>query len=381
MDILRTLNLSPLLAKKSHFLLGPRSTGKSALIKKQLQGQAFLIDLLESDLFLRLSANPSLLEFLVEESRQDVVVIDEIQKIPLLLDEAHRLIERKKIRFLLTGSSARKLKKSHTNLLAGRARMANLFPLTWQELRTQFDLNRYLLFGGLPQVYLSDEPQEELVSYANLYVKEEIQSEALIRSLPPFSRFLVAAALSNGQIINFTKVGDDAQVSPSTVREYYSILEDTLMGFLLPPFTRTKKRKAIQTAKFYFFDIGVVHTLVERKSIPENTEVFGDAFEHFLGMELRAYLSYTRKLEGLSYWRSVNRQEVDYLIGQKVAIEVKATKKFSKRYLRGLMALQEEGIFEKYFFVSRDPLPQHYHNVRCLPWQEFLKRLWGNEIF
>jgi predicted AAA+ superfamily ATPase len=213
----RILNLLELLEKKSFFLFGPRSTGKTFLIHQQLKDQVIILDLLRAELFLRLSENPSELETLVsgQEAKGKIIVIDEVQKVPALLDEIHRLIEEKQLRFLLTGSSARKLKRGGANMLAGRAWIAHLFPLSWSEI-PQFDLNRYLRYGGLPHVCQSEHPAEELDAYVQTYLKEEILTEGIIRKIPPFSRFLKAAALSNGQQLNFTQIGADCHVSPST---------------------------------------------------------------------------------------------------------------------------------------------------------------------
>ncbi|MBI4211167.1 MAG: ATP-binding protein [Deltaproteobacteria bacterium] len=381
MEIQRRLNLKQLLEKKSFFLMGPRSTGKSTLIHQQLKEDALILDLLEDELYLRLSSHPQELEKVASAAGRSVIVLDEIQKIPHLLNEVHRLIEKKKWRFLLTGSSARKLKGNASNLLAGRAWVANLFPLSWCELtETQFDLEKYLLFGGLPQVYLSDEPHEELAAYVRTYLAEEIRAEALVRNVPVFTRFLEVAALSNGQLINFTQIGSDSHVAPSTVREHYFVLEDTLMGILLQPWAKSKKRKAIQTAKFYFFDTGVVHALAGIKQLDRHSNLYGNAFEHFIGMELRAYLSYTRKHEDLKFWRSVNDQEVDYVIGDEVAIEVKSTAKIAPRHLSGLRALAEERAFKKYFLISHDALPSKQGEILCLPWEQFLERLWADDI-
>lgn len=381
MEYFRRLNLLELLAKKSFFLLGPRSTGKSTLVHQHLAEKAVLIDLLESDYFIRLSQRPQVLEDIISiHSQKKIVVIDEIQKIPALLDEVHRLIEKKGTRFLLTGSSARKLRGHQSNLLAGRARVTNLFPLTWDEIGKHFNLERYLLHGGLPQVYTSDEPLEELIAYSRTYLTDEIRAEALVRKIAAFSRFLEVAALSHGQLLNFTEIGNDSAVSPSTVREYYQVLEDTMMGYLLLPWKSSKKRKAIQTAKFYFFDIGVGHVLANVKSLDRNSNLYGLAFEHFIGMELRAFLGYTRIFEDLSFWRSVNGQEVDYVIGDQIAVEVKATQKVGHKHLKGLLALAEEKVFKKYYLVSQDGIPTKHGPIECLPWENFLQKLWGREI-
>ena len=316
MYLQRKLNLASLLAKKSFFLLGPRSTGKSSLIEDQLASDSIVIDFLKGDLFLQLSSKPWELAAIIKAADQDFkyVVIDEIQKIPALLDEIHHLIEKQGLRFLLTGSSARKLKKGGVNLLAGRAWSAELFPLLKQEI-PDFDLNRYLLYGGLPQVYLSEEPHEELNAYINTYLKEEIQEEALVRKLQSFARFLELSALTSGDMINFASLSNDVAIPASTIRGYYTILEDTLIGFILPAWTKSIKRKAISTAKFYYFDVGVRNKIAGIKSIEPHSDQYGQAFEHFIAMELRAYLSYLRIDKKLSYWQAHNGQEVDFMIG------------------------------------------------------------------
>lgn len=366
--------------KKSFFLLGPRSTGKSTLIRQQLADKALVIDLLAGDDYLRLTERPQSLEDMVRPLPQSkIVVIDEIQKIPQLLDEVHRLIETRHLTFLLTGSSARKLKAPHTNLLAGRAWVANLFPLSWCEI-PQFALDRYLRVGGLPHIYPSANPVEELQAYVRTYLYEEIRAEALVRKVPAFSRFLEVAALSNGQLLNFTEIGSDAAVAPSTVREFYFVLEDTLMGFLLPPWSHSKKRKAIQTAKFYFFDVGVANHLAKIRQLDRNAAHYGHAFEHFIGMELRAFLGYSRSLEEIRFWRSVNQQEVDYVIGDQLAIEVKSAHRATPRLAKGLRALREEGQCKRYLLISQDPTPAIADGIEYLHWEQFLTRLWAGEM-
>lgn len=381
MNFLRILNLSELLKKKSFFLFGPRATGKTWLIRQQLAPQTSILDLLRGETFLRLSQNPSDLEALVGTVTEGtVIVIDEVQKVPALLDEVHRLIEEKKFRFLLTGSSARKLKRGQANLLAGRAWTAHLFPLCFSEI-PDFDLDRYLRYGGLPSVYSSENPEEELEAYVQTYLKEEILAEGLIRKIPPFSRFLKSAALSSGQMMNFAHIGSDAQIAPSTVREYFSILEDTLVGFLLEPWIFSKKRKASQTAKFYFFDTGVTHTIAGTKTIDRNSNLYGISFEQFIGMELRAWLSYGRVKESLSFWRSLQGHEVDFLVGDHTAIEVKSASRVTSSDLKGLKVLQEEGVFKNFFLVSQDRIQAKRDGVVMLHWKDFLERLWSDQLF
>lgn len=380
MELERLLNLADLLTRKSFFLFGPRATGKSTLIKRQLSGTATVIDLLDSRLYLRLLGSPHDLESIIYSGHKTgIVVIDEIQRIPELLNEVHRLIENKKITFLLTGSSARKLRRGKANLLAGRVWESRMFPLTWKEI-TDFNLDRFLHYGGLPAVYLSNYPDEELDAYVNTYLKEEIMAEGLIRKLPPFSRFLRSIALASGEMINFTKLANDCQVPPSTVTEYVGLLEDTLVGFLLPAWTESRKRKAISTAKFYFFDPGVTHMLAGTKTLDRNSHLYGKSFEQFIGMEIRAYLSYRRKKRELTYWRSTHGYEVDFLIGTETAIEVKASQKVSGRDLRGLKALKEENIFKNYILVSQDPINTRDDNFQALYWEKFLDDLWADKF-
>jgi len=376
----RTLKLPDLLSRKSFFLFGPRATGKSTLIKQQLQISASIIDLLDSRLYLKLLDAPYELESIINSKQAGkIIVIDEIQRVPELLNEVHRLIENRKMTFLLTGSSARKLRRGKANLLAGRVWEANLFPLTWQEI-SNFDLQRYLRYGGLPAVYLSDYPDEELDAYVNTYLKEEIMAEGLIRKLPPFARFLKTIALANTEMINFSKIANDCQVPPSTVTEYIGLLEDTLVGFLLPAWTASRKRKAIAKGKFYFFDTGVTHTLAGTKTLDRNSNLYGKSFEQFIGMEIRAFLNYRRKGAELSYWRSTHGYEVDFLIRQEIAVEVKASKKITKRDFKGLKALKEEGVFKKYILVSQDPINTSDGNVSTVYWKKFLDDLWSDRI-
>jgi len=381
MELTRTLDLKSLLAKKSFFLFGPRATGKSTLIRQQLGSSALIIDLLDSRNYLRLSAAPHELEAMIAADDQGkLVVIDEVQRIPELLNEVHRLIESQKTTFLLTGSSARKLRRGRANLLAGRVWEARLFPLTSQEI-PDFDLERYLLYGGLPAVWLGKYPEEELDAYAHTYLTEEIMAEGLVRNLPPFSRFLQAMALSNGAVINFTKLASDCQVPPSTVANYLGLLEDTLVGYLLPAWTKSRKRKAIQTAKFYFFDPGVTHMLAGTRSLERNSDLYGRSFEQFIGGEIRAWLSYRRQKYQLAYWRSTHGDEVDFLIGDHAAIEVKAAVRVNRRDFKGLDRLSEEGMFNNYFLVSQDPIATKDGHRQAIYWKSFLEKLWTDQLF
>ena len=376
----RKLNLKLLLNKKSFFLFGPRSTGKTTLIQQSLKNFK-LYNLLDSEVYKRLLKRPKLLE---EENTNTninkIIVIDEIQKQSHLLDEVHRLIQEKAYRFLLTGSSARKLKKGQSNLLAGRAWQAQLFPLSWIEI-PQFNLIQYLNRGALPMVYDSKDYKEELDSYVSLYLREEIQNEALTRNVQAFAEFLDLIALSNGQELNYESFSRDLQISPSTFRNYIEILNDTLLGFLLPGWTKSKKRKAISRGKYYLFDLGVTNTLCQRGVIKSNSELFGKAFEHFIILELRSYLSYSRKKLSMHYWRSTSRAEVDLIIGDKLAIEIKSHSLIQDKHLKGLRSLKEEQILKKYIVVSLDKEERITKDkIHIIPWETFLKKLWNGKL-
>lgn len=372
----RVVDLCKLLKNKSFFLFGPRGAGKSKLIETDLPG-TLVYDLLHAPTFERLARRPTVIE---EESKPGgLVVIDEVQKLPKLLDEAHRLIEKRSVRFLLTGSSARKLKRGGANLLAGRAREARLFPLVTAEI-PHFDLMRYLSVGGLPGIYLSDEPWEDLKAYTGTYLREEIQAEGTVRRFDSFVKFLDLAATKVGEEVNYESLGGDCGVSGRTISSYFEVLEDTLIGLMLHPYQKTRKRKATARAKFYLFDTGVSNALLGTREIVPSTSLFGTRFEQFIGLEMRAYLSYRRRDETLSFWRSQSGFEVDFIVGDRIAIEVKATELVQDRDLKGLLALKEEAIFEDYIVVSRDPRRRVIKGVTILPWQEFCTELWGDRI-
>jgi predicted AAA+ superfamily ATPase len=314
-------------------------------------------------------------------SPNQIVVIDEIQKMPSLLDEVHRQIESQKIRFLLTGSSARKLKRGAANLLAGRAWTAEMFPLNSQEI-PDFNLLQYLNRGGLPHIYPSDDYREELNQYVSVYLKEEIQAESLTRNLPAFVRFLDTLGLANGEEIHFQNIANDSGVSPRTVENYISVLEDTLVGFKLEPFTKTRLRKAITRAKFYFFDVGVSNHLARRGEVLSHSKAFGSCFEQFIICEIRAYLSYRRLREPLQYWRSTSQFEVDCIVGTKLAVEMKSTDLANPKHLKGLRALKEENLIDRYMLVSLDPSRRKTDDgIEIIPWQDFLGDLWSDRLF
>ena len=372
----RVLDLNRLVEKKSHFLFGPRQTGKTSLVRETVKPK-HVYNLLESDTYLLFQREPWRLRQEIQE-RGSLVVIDEIQKLPHLLDEVQWLIEERGVRFLLTGSSARKLRRGGVNLLGGRARSRTLHPLVSAEI-VDVDLLRALSFGTLPSIYLSERPQDDLRSYAADYLREEVAHEGLTRNIPAFSRFLEVAALCSGKMINYTQIANDAQVPRTTVHEYFEILRDTLLGYDLPAWGQAKRRKPISTSKFYFFDGGVARCLQGRGSVNERSPDFGEVFEAFIFHELRSWLDY-RGTSGLHYWRTTSGFEVDFILKESTAIEVKAKRVVAERDLRGLQAIREDAPLDRRIVVSLEPRARRVEGIEILPWREFLSRLWKDEL-
>ncbi len=368
--------------KESCFLWGPRQTGKSTLIE-HLFPQSPRYDLLLANEFTRLNRDPTLLrqEILAGAKTNRPVVIDEIQKIPILLDEVQWLMVNKGITFILCGSSARKLKQSRANLLGGRALRYELFPLVSSEI-PHFDLLRALNHGLIPRHYLSEEPKKLIETYLGTYLKEEIAAEALVRNLPAFGRFLEAASFSNGETPVFQNVATDCGVSAPTVKEHFQILEDTLIARYCPSFQKRPKRRVIQTPKFYFFDLGLANYLLKRGPIEYGGESFGKVFEHFIFQELIAYSHYSGKNFSVSYWRTTSQLEVDFILGDhEVAIEVKGVPEAKEKHFKGLRAFREEYKTKKSILVSLDSRPRKINRYDLvLPWKEFLTQLWVGEV-
>lgn len=373
--LLRDLDLASLMEHKSHFLLGPRQTGKTTLIRDALPGVRSY-DLLDSSVYLDLSRAP---HHLAEELNADtrIVAIDEIQRLPELLNEVHRLIEQRGIHFLLTGSSARTLRRGGVNLLGGRARTKYLHPLTRHELGPHFDLGRAVERGTIPTIYFSDDPAADLDAYAGTYLQQEVIAEGATRNAPAFSRFLHVAALCNGQIVNFTNIANDAQVPRTTVYEYFEILKDTLIIRELPAWRLSARRKPITSSKYYFFDVGVASKL-QGRTVRADTPEFGAGFEAYLMHELMAYTDY-RSGEDLRYWRTTSGFEVDFILGDHTAIEVKATRTITNDHLKGLNALADEQHFKRFLCVALVDRPRTVHGVTVLPWRHFLDALWSGE--
>jgi len=376
MYVERSLDVKSILAKKSVFLFGPRQCGKSSLIDHCLSDVP-LFDLLSSETFIRLSQDPSYIETICGEKR--IAVIDEIQKLPSLLDEVHRLIERRGFRFLLTGSSARKLRRKGVNLLGGRARIRKMHPFSASELGELFNLERAVNFGLLPSVWFSDEPDEDLADYVDEYLRQEIIAEGATRNLPAFSRFLEIAALSNGEQIDYSSISRDAQVPRSTVREYFSILQETLLASEVPSWKGGTSRKTVETGKFYLFDSGVARTLAKRRETTPGTQEFGHLFETLVHHELRCYLDVRTRNGEVFYWRTQSGTEVDFIVGN-TAFEVKGTSHINSQDLKGLKAIATEGSFAHRVVVCREPLPYVKDGIEVLPFAVFVDRLWRDEL-
>jgi len=364
----------------STFLWGARQVGKSTLLET-LFPSARYYDLLKSDEFERFFRRPSLLrEELMNSDHRDLVIIDEIQKIPQLLDEVHWLIKNKQIRFILCGSSARKLMRYGANLLGGRALRTVMYPLVSAEI-PDFDLMHAINNGMIPRHYTIKNPERRLQAYIGDYLNEEIRAEALSRNLTLFTRFMEIAAQSSGEMIVYNNIAQDCGVSSPTVKEYFNILEQTMIGYLIPGFSASSKRKTIAAPKFYFFDVGIVNYLLKRKNIEQGTAVFGHAFEQLLMQEIIAYLGYSLSSEKISYWRTTSGYEVDCIIGQgRVAIEFKSADEVKSRHTKGLKAFQEDYPQTKAIIVSMDKYRRELNGIEVIPIIDFLTDLWNGRI-
>ena len=379
----RCLDLERLLARRSVLLFGPRQTGKSTYVRQQLADTVTLsLSLLDQGLYTAVLADPTRIRQEIEarDLRDTVICIDEIQKCPALMDEVHLMIEERGIRFLLTGSSARSLKRKGVNMLGGRGSDRVMHPFSWFELGRRFSLDRAINHGLLPPHYLSDDPDEGLASYVDRYLTEEIAAEGLARNLPRFARFLQTAALTNAEMINYSNVARDAQVPRQTVVQWYEVLRDTLLAFELPSWSRTVKRKAVETAKFYFFDTGVVRALRRLPRVSEASADFGEFFEHYLMMELRAWIDYRKPRTPLAYWRSRSGYEVDFILDDRVAIEAKSTRRVQQKHLRSLRALAEERLVERSIVVCREERPRIEDGIEIWPLEFFLAALWDARL-
>ena len=368
---------------ETFFLWGPRQTGKSTLLR-ELFPDAHWIDLLHVDAFRRYTEKPEMLRHeLALQSHIKFVVVDEIQKVPSLLDEIHGLIESHGMIFGLCGSSARKVKRGHANLLGGRAIRYELFGLVSQELAADFNLQKLLNQGYLPRHLTHEQTQPLLQSYIADYLKEEIAAEGLVRRLPAFSRFLDIAAIGDTEMLNFSTIARDCGVSSATIAEYFQILSDTLLGRFLQAYRKRQKRRLTLTPKFYFSDVGVVNVLARRGMLVAGTALFGKAFENWVHHELLAYNVYKRKYADLSYWRLPSGIEVDFIINDmQVAIEAKATDRISRDHLKGLRQLALEYPVQKRVVVSL--VTKSYRTedgIDVLSVADFTCQLWQDEMW
>lgn len=369
----RALDLAALLRRKSHFLFGPRQTGKTTLIRDALPSVRSY-DLLDSSVYLALARDPGRIAAELD-AHTKYVAVDEIQRLPELRNEVQRLIERRGIHFLLTGSNARKLRAGGVNVLGGRARTKHLHPLTYGELGSRFDLARAIERGTIPSIYFSDDPSADLDAYAGTYLQQEIVAEGATRNAPAFSRFLRVAALCNATIVNFTNMANDAQVPRTTAYEYFEILKDTLVLHELPALTKSARRKPIVSPKYYFFDVGVA-SLLQGRAVRAGTPEFGAAFETYVMHELTAWSDYQSGAE-LRYWRTTSDFEVDFILGDHTAVEAKATATVSGNDLKGLQAVAEERKLKRLLCVSLEARRRTVGKVVVLPWKEFFDNLWS----
>lgn len=364
----------------SIFLFGARQTGKSTTLRSQFPKDIY-IDLLNTEVRNRLERHPSLLyETLKDKPAGTLVIIDEIPEVPILLNEVHRLISEKNLRFILCGSSARKLKRKSTNTLGGRAFPVYFFPLVSAEV-PELDLDHAVNYGMIPSHYLAKHPERRLSAYIDVYLKEEIKEESLVRNLTAFQRFLEVAAISNGEIINNNNIAQECGVSATTVSAYFDILEDTLIGYRIPAFGKIVQRRVVQAPKFYYFDVGVANHLLHRRGLARGTPEYGHAFEHLVVQELIAYNRYTHQDEKLSYWRTYTGFEVDIVIGDaRVAIEIKSCDEVLPKHLKGLKAFGKEYPNCRRIIVSNDIFSRHVGDIECLYVKDFFKLLWAHNL-
>lgn len=386
MKIVKRLLQIDLPEQQSAFLWGPRKTGKSTYLQNRFPN-SLVYDFLDTDLFLEFSKKPSLLrqQLLAKPSNllDQPIILDEVQKIPAILDEIHWLIEKKRLRFVLCGSSARKLKRGQANLLGGRAWRYELFPLVSAELEN-IDLMKSLNQGMVPLHYLQDEKacKKSLKAYVRDYLKEEVFDEGLTRNIPAFSRFLDAVGYSHAEMINYSNIARDCGVDSKTVKEYYQILVDTLLGTLIEPFKRRQSRRVITKApKFYLFDVGVAGYITKRTIVEEKGEQFGKALEHFIFTEINAYRAYYDLDFPINFWRTQTGIEVDFILGQgEVALEIKGTSRIDKSHLLPLLAFKEGFSPKKAILVCNEKTKRNVQGIIITPWKEFLSDLWHKKI-
>ena len=362
------------------FLFGGRQVGKSTLLRERFPG-AIYIDLLNPDIRKRFKRRTmEFYEMLVKYPPRTLVIVDEIQKLPELLDVVHKLMVENSLHFILSGSSARKIKKAGVNQLGGRANEEHLYPLVYAEI-PDYDFSRAVQNGMIPRHYDVKDARVRIKNYINLYLKEEIEEEALVQNIDTFGRFLEVAAVTNTEILNYDNVASDCGVSVNTAKAYFKILYDTLLGFEVKPYRKVIKRKLYQTSKFYFFDVGIPNHLLHRFHLMPGTPEYGHAFESIVMQEIRAYLGYTGSEEDLTYWHTYTKDEVDAVIGDaRIAIEIKSTDHVDNDHKKGLKKFVEEHPDAKQIIVSRDILTRRSDNIDLYYVTDFFKALWAGEI-
>ena len=363
------------------FLFGARQVGKSTLLQDRFQ-DAVYYDLLINPVRKAFKRNPdSFRQALLAKPAGTLVIVDEIQKVPELLDAVHWLMVNRGLHFILSGSSARKLKRSGANTLGGRALPRTLFPLVWKEV-PDFQIDKAVQNGMIPRHYLVDDATDRLEAYVDVYLREEIRDEAAVQDVEAFEQFMEAAAISDGEMINYSNIASDCGVAAKTVKAYYQILKDTLMGYEIPAYTKVVKRKVVQAPKFYYFDVGLANYLMGRHHLRRGSDEFGHAFEHFVMQEIVAYRGYSRRREKISYWHTYNNQEVDAVIGDAaVAIEIKSCEEVKTRHKNGLKAFKEEHPECRLILVSLDPITRPSGDIELIYLNDFLRMLWDGEIF
>ena len=363
------------------FLFGARQTGKSTLLKERFK-DAIYYDLLNPNVRKAFKRNPnSLWEALQDKPADTLVIVDEIQKVPELLDVVHSLMVDRGLFFILSGSSSRKLKRSGANTLGGRAIPETLYPLVWPEV-TDFQIDRAVQNGMIPRHYMIEDATKRLSGYVKIYLDEEIREEGEVRELDAFERFMEVAAICDGEMLNYSNIASDCGVSAKTVKSYFQILYDTLIGYEIPAFRKEIKRKIIQAPKFYYFDVGLANYLMGRHTLKRGTDDYGHAFEHLVMQEIIAYKGYNDKRDIISYWHTYDKKEVDAVIGDaKVAIEIKSTEHVETKHKKGLKAFKEEHTDCRLILVSLDPITRRSGDTELIYILDFLKMLWNGEIF
>ncbi|MDD2715617.1 MAG: AAA family ATPase [Candidatus Wallbacteria bacterium] len=372
--------------RQSAFLWGARKTGKTTYLKARFP-DSLTYDFLKTDLFLEVSKKPSLLRELIlakdDASLRKPIILDEVQKVPQVLDEVHSLIEEKGLRFVLCGSSARKLKRGQANLLGGRAWRYELFPFVSQEIGS-IDLLHVLNHGLIPRHYLQNDAdcKKSLKAYVQDYLREEVFAEGLTRNIPAFSRFFDAFGYSHGEMTNYCNIARDCGVDSKTVKEYYQILMDTLLAVRVEPFKTKQSRQVITKAsKFYLFDVGVAGCLTKRHIVEQRGAEFGKAFEHFMLMEMVAYKSYSGKDYAINFWRTKAGLEVDFILGEgEVAVEVKGTSRVEAKEINGLESFREAHPSRKSILVCNEKEKRIHNRIEILPWKNFLDQLWAGKV-